>query len=188
MKRIFVIFIVACGGSSHSTGPGPVATVSVAPAAASVAAGAMQSFAAAARDAGGNAIGGAATWQTSDPTIATVDANGVATGLKAGGPVTVTATVSGVQGSASLTVIPAGTTHTLNWGTSIGGTSAANLTIALGDSVEWNNIDSGGIYGGGTTHTASGCAGACNTSAAGTLAPPPNTGDIGPGATSAPQA
>jgi uncharacterized protein YjdB len=49
------------------------------------------------------AIGGAATWISSDPTVAIVTATGSATPIKAG-KVTVTATYLGVSGTATLTV------------------------------------------------------------------------------------
>jgi uncharacterized repeat protein (TIGR01451 family) len=46
-----------------------------------------------------------ATWSSSDSTIATVSATGLATGVKLGGPVTVQATQSGITGSASVSVV-----------------------------------------------------------------------------------
>jgi len=122
--RNFIILIslaAACGGSSA---PAPVASVSVTPPVASVAAGATVSFSATLKDAHGNVTSGAVTWTSSDATIATVSAAGVATGVKAGGPITITAAVGSVQGSAQLTVTAA--------------VSLFNLTIDNFDS--WCNV------------------------------------------------
>jgi hypothetical protein len=47
-----------------------------------------------------------ATWTSSDTTIATVSATGLATGVKIGGPVTIQAAQAGIVGSTSLTVTP----------------------------------------------------------------------------------
>ena len=83
-----------------------VATVTVTPATANVAAGATQQFAAAAKDANGTAVPNVTFyWASSDPTIATVTQTGLATGVSgAGGPVTITAIGKGQPGSATLTV------------------------------------------------------------------------------------
>src|SRR5207244_1126771 len=57
--------------------------------------------------AGGNPLTGrTVTWQTSDGTIATVDATGLVTGKALGGPVTITATSEGKAGTAAVTVTP----------------------------------------------------------------------------------
>lgn len=83
-----------------------VATVTVTPATANVAAGATQQFAAAAKDANGTAVANVTFyWASSDPTIATVTQTGLATGVAgAGGAVTITAIGKGQPGSAALTV------------------------------------------------------------------------------------
>jgi uncharacterized protein YjdB len=99
--QVVVLIAAACGGSTAQPGPGPVTSITVTPAAAPVAVGATQSFAAALKDAQGNVANGVVTWTSSDPAIATIGAStGLATGVKAGGPITITATAGSVQGTA----------------------------------------------------------------------------------------
>ncbi len=83
----------------------PVASITLAPASASILAGSSQTFTATAFDAEGNPIPGAPLgWSSSDPAIANVNATGVATGNEPG-EVTISATaVSGANASATLTV------------------------------------------------------------------------------------
>jgi alpha-tubulin suppressor-like RCC1 family protein len=83
-----------------------VATVTVTPATANVAAGATQQFSAAAKDGNGTAVANVTFyWASSDPSIATVTQTGLATGVAgAGGAVTITAVGKGQPGSATLTV------------------------------------------------------------------------------------
>src|SRR5207245_2863626 len=85
----------------------PVATVAVAPPTASIVVGATVQLTATPQDAAGNPLTGrTVTWQTSDGTIATVDATGLVTGKALGGPVTITATSEGKAGTAAITVTP----------------------------------------------------------------------------------
>src|SRR5258705_107576 len=93
---------VASGTTAASTAP--VATVTVTPASASVAIGAVQQFAAVLKDAGGTVLTGrAASWSSSSLTIAGVSGTGLVTGLVAG-PATITASIAGQSGSAKVTV------------------------------------------------------------------------------------
>jgi len=93
---------VASGTTAASTAP--VATVTVNPASASVALGAVQQFAAILKDASGNVLTGrAVSWSSSSPTIAGVSGTGLVTGLLAGSA-TITATSEGQSGSAAVTV------------------------------------------------------------------------------------
>ncbi len=46
-------------------------------------------------------------WRSSDPTIASVSSSGEVTGIRAGGPISITATSEFVTGSAPITVTPA---------------------------------------------------------------------------------
>ena len=90
-----------CGGG----GPPPVASVTVAPSSTSVNVGHTAQFTATAKDAGGNPTSTTFTWTSSSTAIATVDATGLATGVVAGGPVTITATsANGIAGTAAFTV------------------------------------------------------------------------------------
>lgn len=125
-----------------------ISSVSVAPATASVGLRDTQAFTAVAKDSGGSVIAGApsAGWTSATPSVASIDASsGVATGVVLGGPVTITATLSGFSGAAQLTVTP----FTINWSfgeaTPVGAASGtgANLTVHVGDRVQRKNSDNG---------------------------------------------
>jgi uncharacterized protein YjdB/PKD repeat protein len=93
------------GTSSLTVTPAPVASVDVTPSPASVVVGTTLQLTATPKDAAGNALTGrTVTWGTSNATLATVDANGLVTGNAAGGPVTITATSEGKNGSSAVTV------------------------------------------------------------------------------------
>jgi len=95
------------GTSSITVSVIPVASVAVTPASASVQVNATVQLTATPKDANGNPLSGrVVTWQTSDGTIATVDGNGLVTGKAAGGPVTITATSEGKNGTSAITVTP----------------------------------------------------------------------------------
>ena len=82
----------------------PVASVSVSPAAPSVAVGQTVQLTATPRDASGNALSGrVVTWASSAPAVATVSGSGLVTGVAAGSA-TITATSEGRNGTAAVTV------------------------------------------------------------------------------------
>ena len=95
------------GSCNDNDGPPPAEVVSatVAPATAAVLQGATQAFTATAFDASSQPVGGVVfTWSSSDPAVATVTSNGIATGV-APGDAQITATApNGVAGSAALHV------------------------------------------------------------------------------------
>ncbi|MEO7965337.1 MAG: Ig-like domain-containing protein [Gemmatimonadaceae bacterium] len=92
------------GSASLTVTVAPVASVSVTPPTSSLAVGATAQLSAAALDAAGNTLAGRpATWASSSSSVATVDANGLVTAV-AVGSATITATVSGVQGTATVSV------------------------------------------------------------------------------------
>jgi len=86
--------------------PGPAVRVEVAPASASIEVETTQQFSATAYDETDRVTSATITWSSSDPSIASINpSTGVATGLQAGGPVTITASSSStVRATASLTV------------------------------------------------------------------------------------
>jgi uncharacterized protein YjdB len=101
-----------CSGKTGSsavtvTAPPPppvVTTVTVAPSTASIVVGATAPLTATVRDAQGNVMTGQTiAWSTSSAATATVNSNGVVTGVSAG-PATITATCSGKTGSSAVTV------------------------------------------------------------------------------------
>src|SRR5213083_334757 len=81
-----------------------VASVTVSPTTASMPVGQTVSLTATPKDSAGSAlIGRLVTWASNAPAVATVDGNGVVTGMVAG-PATITATSEGQSGSAAITV------------------------------------------------------------------------------------
>jgi hypothetical protein len=82
---------------------GIAAQVIVSPDSAAIAVGATQQFTATTLDLHGNPLACTAIWSSSNPAVATVDANGLATGI-APGATTITATCQAASGSATLTV------------------------------------------------------------------------------------
>ncbi|HEY7945088.1 MAG TPA: Ig-like domain-containing protein, partial [Casimicrobiaceae bacterium] len=82
----------------------PTGTVTVTPGSVTVNLGSTTRFSATVRDPSGQTLSGRAiSWTTSQPFVATIDANGVATAVGPGSTV-VTASSGGVNGSATLTV------------------------------------------------------------------------------------
>jgi len=109
----------------------PVASVSVTPATASVAAGQTVQLTATTRDANGNVLTGRVfTWSSSNTAVATVNGSGLVTGVAAGSA-TITATSETKNGTASVTV------------TSSGGGGG---TILLQEHFEDNNFAARGWY------------------------------------------
>lgn len=98
-------------GAVPPTGATPEpATVTVTPPEATVSVGFVQLFSAAATDATGNAVSTTFTWSSSNPSVATVDASGNATGVGAGLATITARAANGVEGRATLTVTAPGDT------------------------------------------------------------------------------
>jgi uncharacterized protein YjdB len=103
-----IAFVTACSGDGGVTLPDtPVlTTIEVSPTAASVTVGQTQPFTATPRDRNGGVMPGTAMqWASSDLTVATIDASGVATAI-AEGITTITAGAGGKTATAHLTVMP----------------------------------------------------------------------------------
>jgi len=89
----------------------PVASVTVAPASATVPAGGSVQLTATPKDANGNTLAGrTVTWQSSNTAAATVNGSGLVTGVAAGSA-TITATSEGQSGTSTITVTPPGTSQ-----------------------------------------------------------------------------
>ncbi|HET7650607.1 MAG TPA: Ig-like domain-containing protein [Gammaproteobacteria bacterium] len=72
-------------GSSGSSTGGGISTITLSPTSSTIAVGATQQFTATAKNANGTTVSGVTyTWKSSDTNVATVDANGLATGVAAG--------------------------------------------------------------------------------------------------------
>ncbi|MGA2743653.1 MAG: Ig-like domain-containing protein [Candidatus Sulfotelmatobacter sp.] len=97
------IAITGCGSVPAAV---TVKSISLAPASANIAAGATQQFTATATYSDGSTanISSTATWTVATPAVATVTSSGLTTGAAAGSAM-VTASLSGIIGSASLTVM-----------------------------------------------------------------------------------
>jgi len=106
--------IGSCGGRADSVvgpPPPPVSTVTLSPASASIPVGGTQQLTAVTRDAAGNVLTGRTiTWSSANGAVATVNGNGLVTGVSAGGPVTITGTSEGQSGTSSITVTTAALT------------------------------------------------------------------------------
>jgi alpha-tubulin suppressor-like RCC1 family protein len=114
--------------------PPQVTTIAVTPPTATLTSvGAQQQFSASASDQNGAPMSGVVfAWQTSNPLVATVDQNGLATATGAG-DATISATADGVTGSATLSVAIAAQPVTKTW---VGGDPAGPNDWARG--ANWN--------------------------------------------------
>ena len=85
----------------------PVASVTVTPASASIMAGSTVQLTATPKDASNTPLTGrVVTWSSANTALATVNGNGLVTGVAAGGPVTITATCETKTGTSAITVTP----------------------------------------------------------------------------------
>lgn len=99
-----VVVLSACSGGETTAAPS-LASVTLSPTSATITVGQQTSLTATPRDAAARPLTGmTVTWKSLATTVATVDALGTVTGLKAGNAV-VTASVNGISGSAAITVI-----------------------------------------------------------------------------------
>ncbi len=119
-----LLSIQGCGGPSGYGGGGgssggQVASITITPATSTIAVNGMQQYMATAKDSNGNSLSGVTyTWASSSNSVATVNANGLATGVAAGTTmITASVTYSGgiygmgytiTSNSATLTVTAAG--------------------------------------------------------------------------------
>jgi len=95
------------GAASVTVLRAPVATVAITPSTGTLPIGTTQQLTATLRDEFGHVLPGRlVTWISSDPTLASVDGIGVVAGVRAGGPIVITATSEGQVGGARLTVVP----------------------------------------------------------------------------------
>jgi len=133
---LYFVVLAGCGGGGNSTSgskvPGaPVLqSIQVTPSTPSIASGLSQQFTATGNysDNSSKNLTNSATWSSSNTGIATVSSVGAATG-KAPGSASITATVSGVSGSATLTVTaPALVSLAV---------SPASASVALGSTVQF---------------------------------------------------
>lgn len=123
------------GTASASVVAPIVTTVTISPAVTTVASGGTTPLSALIRDQNGATMTEKTpTWTTSNASIATVSPIGLVTGIAAGGPVTITATVDGKTGTASITVTssPCDASTPITIGQTLGG-ALASTDCALQD-------------------------------------------------------
>lgn len=140
------------GSASFTVIPVPVATVQVTPATPTVPVGGTVQLTATPRSAAGVVLTGrAVTWSSGAPSIATVSASGVVTGV-ANGVVLMLATIDGVTSSATVTVAPSPVASIVLTPAdpTITGTDGVQLTATLRDasgaivsgrSITWSSAD-----------------------------------------------
>lgn len=114
---LLVVALAACGGGSDGgpTASDGVATVSLNAPSLTMLVGQSDQLTATAKDASGNAVAGApaATWTSSNFSVATVTSSGVVTAVVPG-TTNITATISGKSATAQVTVTSAATEVTVN--------------------------------------------------------------------------
>jgi uncharacterized protein YjdB len=113
--------------------PPPVNSVTVSPPNASIVVGGTQQLTAVTKDGAGNVLTGRTVTWSSNNAAATVNANGLVTGVSAGGPVTITATSEGKTGTSAITVTAAAFTLSTSPFITIGLASPVFLTQPLND-------------------------------------------------------
>jgi uncharacterized protein YjdB len=114
---------------------GAVASVAVTPSPITMVAGQTTQLAASAKSASGGIVAGnTVVWSSSSTAVASVSSQGVVTAVGAG-TTTITATVDGVSGSASVTVsnVPVGSVSVSPQGPTIATLSSAQLTVKVTD-------------------------------------------------------
>jgi YVTN family beta-propeller protein len=149
--------ILSCGGGSDITGPAQVATVTVTPAASPLASiGQTVQLSVTAADSAGHSItvtGSAVTWSSSNTAAATVSATGLVTATGNGNS-TISATVAGVMGTATVSVAQVVTSVAVTPGAStlvsLGATAQltgtpqdANGNPVPGQTVIWSSSNNG---------------------------------------------
>lgn len=174
MRRFLPFVLVACGGSSGpSTSSGPALVVQAAggaslsiPVGGTVQLQALQRSGADAYGNGGTLMQVSASWSSATPAVATVDGNGLVRGVAAGSTA-ITASATGMTGSATVTVGTGAAATTIEW-TLNAQSMPVTTTVSAGTPVRWHASD--------TTH-----------SIVADNAPPPDSVTITGGTTSAPQ-
>ncbi|MGH8293291.1 MAG: Ig-like domain-containing protein [Gammaproteobacteria bacterium] len=145
-----LLALTGCGGGGlyggGGGGSGPVATITIAPATATIAVNGTQQYTAVAKDASGNTVNGVTyTWNSSSPAMATINANGLATGMAAGSSM-ITASVTYTGG-----IYGMGVTITSNAATlTVTASAMAMGTVAISSSISspmMNGMMMGGVTG-----------------------------------------
>jgi len=135
VKAVFGPLSNVVTGATAAVALAPVASVTVAPASASVTTGQTVQLTATPRDAGGNALTGrVVTWSSNNAAVATVNTSGRVTGVAAGSA-TITATSEGKSGTSAITVTvaPVATVSVSPASTSVAVGGTVQLAVTLRD-------------------------------------------------------
>jgi uncharacterized protein YjdB len=135
VKAVFGPLSNVVTGATAAAALAPVASVTVAPASASVTTGQTVQLTATPRDAAGNALTGrVVTWSSNNTSVATVNTSGRITGVAAGSA-TITATSEGKSGTSAITVTvaPVATVSVSPASTSVAVGGTVQLAVTLRD-------------------------------------------------------
>lgn len=137
-----------------------VQSISVSPTSASIAAGYTQQFTATGHYSDGSmqTLTNSVTWLSSNTSVASISSGGLAKGLAAGGPVTITAALNSVSGTASLTVTAAILTSIA--------VTPANTSVPAGGTQQFTAT---GTYSDGSAQTLTGVAWSSSNTAVATI-------------------
>lgn len=136
LRSCALLHLLACGGGGSpggGTGPGggSVTSIQISGGAATINVGTTTTFSAIARDGGGSLVAGASfSWNSSAPTVASVSASGVVSGL-AVGTATITASSGGATASAAIGITADETPASITLAPSTPATLVAGTTLAL---------------------------------------------------------
>lgn len=134
--------VTSCSGGVQTV---PISSVTVTPTPVSLAVNETSQLLATPKDVNGTALAGkTVSWASSNSSIATVTGTGLVT-AKAAGSATITATVEGVSGSASITVTGAANTMSINAGNNQSATAGTAVTTP--PSVKITNAAGQGVSG-----------------------------------------
>jgi hypothetical protein len=123
--------------------PAPVASVTVTPSSTTIVIGKTQQFSATAKDARGNVITGVGfTWNSDAPSVATVDANGLATAANQG-TARITARASGATGSVILKADAASSSNAELFGLHVQSLATPWPSIGFGGFRLYSNLSGG---------------------------------------------
>ncbi len=156
LVAVAVFLLAACSQDSPAPlGPSPVASLTVAPATRTVLVGKTVLLVATVKDGAGNVLTDrVVTWLSSNPSLATVSATGLVTGVQADpAAASISATSEGVTGSAAITVMAPTPAGTLSFATVEAGAYHTCARTPAGAAYCWG-YNAWGQLGNGTTSSA----------------------------------
>jgi len=143
--------VVGTATVNVSAAAGAVTSVTITTAPTTVRVGSTVTFAATARDANANVVSGAPyTWESTDPTVATIASTGVATGVRVGTTTIIATSANGVPSAAvTLNVTPPTANITVSVPGTFGGATAGQIPVGFQAQVFATGTD---LLGGSVTN------------------------------------